>query len=51
MVRDSELRDLKEEVVRLSNMVSQLGMPKAQGVNLRNPQVNALSWLLCPAFS
>ncbi|KAJ9166468.1 hypothetical protein P3X46_021219 [Hevea brasiliensis] len=29
-VRDSELRDLKEEVVRLSNLINQLGMPKAQ---------------------
>lgn len=30
IVRDSELKDLKEEVVRLSNLVNQPGMPKAQ---------------------
>ncbi|KAJ6709591.1 KINESIN KIF4-LIKE PROTEIN putative-RELATED [Salix koriyanagi] len=38
MVRDSELRDLKEEVTRLNSFVSGLGMAKAQ-VNSRNPQV------------
>jgi hypothetical protein len=41
-VRDSELRDLKEEVTRLSSLVSRLGMAKAQ-VNSRNPQVSI--WL------
>jgi hypothetical protein len=42
-VRDSELRDLKEEVTRLSSLVSRLGMAKAQQVNSRNPQVSI--WL------
>lgn len=51
MVRDSELRDLKEEVTRLNSFVSGLGMAKAQ-VNSRNPQVRASSWLVpCPAFT
>lgn len=40
-VRDSELRDLKEEVTRLSSLVSRLGMAKAQ-VNSRNPQVGVV---------
>ncbi|KAF9687391.1 hypothetical protein SADUNF_Sadunf02G0088700 [Salix dunnii] len=41
MVRDSELRDLKEEVTRLNSLVSGLGMARAQ-VNSRNPQVGVV---------
>ncbi|CAK7347262.1 unnamed protein product [Dovyalis caffra] len=40
-VKDGELRDLKEEVTRLSSLVSRLGMAKPQ-VNSRNPQVGAV---------
>ncbi|EEF48627.1 conserved hypothetical protein [Ricinus communis] len=44
-VRVSELRDLKEEIVRLSNVVNQLGIPKAEhrkklDVDLVKPSVS-----------
>lgn len=46
-MRDSELKDLKEEVVRLSNLVNQLGMPKAQ-FHAKKQDVSAL--LPCAAM-
>ncbi|KAJ8773318.1 hypothetical protein K2173_028495 [Erythroxylum novogranatense] len=44
VARDSELKDLKDEVVRLSSLVGQLRLPKALVV-IRNPQIELVKSL------